>query len=292
MNQFVARQRVWVDGKETNLVPAEDRGLAFGDGLFETMGFHGDRVPLLERHLQRLHDGARRLRIALDPEQTRDEILRFLAGAGSDDGVIKLIVTRGDGGRGYRAEQGIAARRILLQRPRGAHPDAWWSEGVTIRHCETRLGSNRALAGMKHLNRLEQVMARMEWNAPSIHEGLMLDTDERVICATAGNVFARIGGRWLTPPVDRCGVAGVMREWLLAHVDGAAEAVLDRRAIETAEAVLICNSVRGLQPVRRIGQREWPDHGAVGELARLVLAREPAFGFSFAPWLGDNRPET
>ena len=113
-----------------------------------------------------------------------------------------------------------------------------------------------------------------------------------MICATAGNVFARIGGRWLTPPVDRCGVAGVMREWLLAHVDGAAEAVLDRRAIETAEAVLICNSVRGLQPVRRIGQREWPDHGAVGELARLVLAREPAFGFSFAPWLGDNRPET
>lgn len=278
MNQFVARQRVWVDGKETNLVPPQDRGLAFGDGLFETMGFHGDRVPLLERHLQRLHDGARRLRIALDPEQTRDEILRFLAGAGSDDGVIKLIVTRGDGGRGYRAEQGIAARRILLQRPRGAHPDAWWSEGVTIRHCETRLGSNRALAGMKHLNRLEQVMARMEWDDPQIAEGLMSDQKGRIVEGISTNLFLVSGGRLLTPAIEHCGVAGVMRAHILQVVAPqlalhSEEIQCERALLSAAQEVFLCNAVIGVWPVRQLGTARWP----LGPVTRKVQAHVAQF---------------
>ena len=280
--------RILRGGRGVDRVAADDRGLAYGDGLFETLLVHEGRAVWWDAHWRRLRWGAERLRIALPDE-------RVVAAEASDliegmtHGVLKCVLTRGSGGRGYAPPAEAEPMLVLsLHAPPAATP----SQGLEVRWCDTRLALQPALAGIKHLNRLEQVMARMEWNAPSIHEGLMLDTDERVICATAGNVFARIGGRWLTPPVDRCGVAGVMREWLLAHVDGAAEAVLDRRAIETAEAVLICNSVRGLQPVRRIGQREWPDHGAVGELARLVLAREPAFGFSFAPWLGDNRPET
>ena len=280
--------RILRGGRGVDRVAADDRGLAYGDGLFETLLVHEGRAVWWDAHWRRLRWGAERLRIALPDE-------RVVAAEASDliegmtHGVLKCVLTRGSGGRGYAPPAEAEPMLVLsLHAPPAATP----SQGLEVRWCDTRLALQPALAGIKHLNRLEQVMARMEWNAPSIHEGLMLDTDERVICATAGNVFARIGGRWLTPPVDRCGVAGVMREWLLAHVTGAGEAVLDRRAIETAEAVLICNSVRGLQPVRRIGQREWPDHGAVGELARLVLAREPAFGFSFAPWLGDNRPET
>lgn len=280
--------RILRGGRGVDRVAADDRGLAYGDGLFETLLVHEGRAVWWDAHWRRLRWGAERLRIALPDE-------RVVAAEASDliegmtHGVLKCVLTRGAGGRGYAPPENAEPTLVISVHEA---PAATPSQGLEVRWCDTRLALQPALAGIKHLNRLEQVMARMEWNAPSIHEGLMLDTDERVICATAGNVFARIGGRWLTPPVDRCGVAGVMREWLLAHVDGAAEAVLDRRAIETAEAVLICNSVRGLQPVRRIGQREWPDHGAVGELARLVLAREPAFGFSFAPWLGDNRPET
>lgn len=280
--------RILRGGRGVDRVAADDRGLAYGDGLFETLLVHEGRAVWWDAHWRRLRWGAERLRIALPDE-------RVVAAEASDliegmtHGVLKCVLTRGAGGRGYAPPENAEPTLVISVHEA---PAAGPANGLDVRWCDTRLALQPALAGIKHLNRLEQVMARMEWNAPSIHEGLMLDTDERVICATAGNVFARIGGRWLTPPVDRCGVAGVMREWLLAHVTGAGEAVLDRRAIETAEAVLICNSVRGLQPVRRIGQREWPDHGAVGELARLVLAREPAFGFSFAPWLGDNRPET
>ena len=320
--------RILRGGRGVDRVAADDRGLAYGDGLFETLLVHEGRAVWWDAHWRRLRWGAERLRIALPDE-------RVVAAEASDliegmtHGVLKCVLTRGSGGRGYAPPAEAEPMLVLsLHAPPAATP----SQGLEVRWCDTRLALQPALAGIKHLNRLEQVLARAEWNE-DYDEGLMLDmqgrvvaataanvfvrrdgqwltppvaecgiagvarrwmldTDERVICATAGNVFARIGGRWLTPPVDRCGVAGVMREWLLAHVDGAAEAVLDRRAIETAEAVLICNSVRGLQPVRRIGQREWPDHGAVGELARLVLAREPAFGFSFAPWVGDNRPET
>lgn len=280
--------RILRGGRGVDRVAADDRGLAYGDGLFETLLVHEGRAVWWDAHWRRLRWGAERLRIALPDEHVAAAEASDLI-EGMTHGVLKCVLTRGSGGRGYAPPAEAEPMLVLsLHAPPAATP----SQGLEVRWCDTRLALQPALAGIKHLNRLEQVMARMEWNAPSIHEGLMLDTDERVICATAGNVFARIGGRWLTPPVDRCGVAGVMREWLLAHVTGAGEAVLDRRAIETAEAVLICNSVRGLQPVRRIGQREWPDHGAVGELARLVLAREPAFGFSFAPWLGDNRPET
>lgn len=280
--------RILRGGRGVDRVAADDRGLAYGDGLFETLLVHQGRAVWWDAHWRRLRWGAERLRIALPDEHVVAAEASDLI-EGMTHGVLKCVLTRGSGGRGYAPPAKAEPMLVLsLHAPPAATP----SQGLEVRWCDTRLALQPALAGIKHLNRLEQVMARMEWNDPAIHEGLMLDTDERVICATAGNVFARIGGRWLTPPVDRCGVAGVMREWLLAHVDGAGEAVLDRRAIETSDAVLICNSVRGLQPVRRIGQREWPDHGAVGELARLVLAREPAFGFSFAPWLGDNRPET
>lgn len=280
--------RILRGGRGVDRVAADDRGLAYGDGLFETLLVHEGRAVWWDAHWRRLRWGAERLRIALPDEHVAAAEASDLI-EGMTHGVLKCVLTRGAGGRGYAPPENAEPTLVISVHEA---PAAGPANGLDVRWCDTRLALQPALAGIKHLNRLEQVMARMEWNDPAIHEGLMLDADDRVICATAGNVFARIGGRWLTPPVDRCGVAGVMREWLLAHVDGAAEAVLDRRAIETAEAVLICNSVRGLQPVRRIGQREWPDHGAVGELARLVLAREPAFGFSFAPWLGDNRPET
>lgn len=280
--------RILRGGRGVDRVAADDRGLAYGDGLFETLLVHEGRAVWWDAHWRRLRWGAERLRIALPDEHVAAAEASDLI-EGMTHGVLKCVLTRGAGGRGYAPPENAEPTLVISVHEA---PAAGPANGLDVRWCDTRLALQPALAGIKHLNRLEQVMARMEWNDPAIHEGLMLDADDRVICATAGNVFARIGGRWLTPPVDRCGVAGVMREWLLAHVAGAGEAVLDRRAIETAEAVLICNSVRGLQPVRRIGQREWPDHGAVGELARLVLAREPAFGFSFAPWLGDNRPET
>lgn len=278
MNQLVPLPRVWVNATETNLVPAEDRGLAFGDGLFETMRLHGARVPLLERHLQRLQHGALRLRIALDIDELRAEISRFLSSSGTDEGILKLIVTRGDGGRGYRVEAGSEARRILMQRPLAPHPAQWWSEGVSIRHCDTRLGSNPALAGMKHLNRLEQVLARLEWDDAQIAEGLMCDQKGRIVEGVSTNLFLVSGGRLLTPVIDHCGVAGVMRGFILDVV--APELALhteqvhcERALLGAAQEVFLCNAVIGVWPVRQLGAKRWP----LGPVTRRVQAHVAQF---------------
>ena len=278
MNQLVPRPRVWVNATETNLVPAEDRGLAFGDGLFETMRLHGARVPLLERHLQRLQHGALRLRIALEIDELRAEISRFLSSSGTDEGILKLIVTRGDGGRGYRVDAGNEARRILMQRPLAQHPAQWWSEGVSIRHCDTRLGSNPSLAGMKHLNRLEQVLARLEWDDAQIAEGLMCDQKGRIVEGVSTNLFLVSGGRLLTPVIDNCGVAGVMRGFILDVV--APELALhteqvhcERALLGAAQEVFLCNAVIGVWPVRQLGAKRWP----LGPVTRRVQAHVAQF---------------
>jgi len=278
MNQLVPLPRVWVNATETNLVPAEDRGLAFGDGLFETMRLHGARVPLLERHLQRLQHGALRLRIALDIDELRAEISRFLSSSGTDEGILKLIVTRGDGGRGYRVDAVNESRRILMQRPLARHPAQWWSEGVSIRHCDTRLGSNPALAGMKHLNRLEQVLARLEWDDAQIAEGLMCDQKGRIVEGVSTNLFLVSGGRLLTPVIDNCGVAGVMRGFILDVV--APELALhteqvhcERALLGAAQEVFLCNAVIGVWPVRQLGTKRWP----LGPVTRRVQAHVAQF---------------
>lgn len=273
MDQLVPRHRVWVNGEETGSVPVEDRGLAYGDGIFETMRLHAQRVPLLERHLARLAMGAERLRIPLDVASVRAEVTRFAASAGASDAILKLIVTRGDGGAGYRVSEPALPRRILMLRPLGSHPGHWWTTGVSIRYCDTRLGANAALAGIKHLNRLEQVLARLEWSDPQIAEGLMSDQKGRIIEGISTNLFLVSGGRLLTPEIGNCGVTGVMRGYILdvaAQELGfqSAEVHCERALVAAAQELFLCNAVIGVWPVRQLGNREWP----VGPVTRKVQA--------------------
>lgn len=262
---------VRVDGAACDSVPAHDRGLAYGDGVFETMRCVGGRIPLLEPHLERLGNGAGRLGIALAVGELREEIEGFASGSGAADSVIKVTVTRGDGAGGYRCDPAVPARRILIARPLAAHPAAWWSEGITVRHCEMRLGSNPALAGIKHLNRLEQVLARREWDDPQITEGLMADQRGRIVEGIASNLFLVSGGRLLTPFIETCGVAGVMRAHLLQAVApelgiATAEVNCERALLAAAQEVFVCNAVIGVWPVRRLGRQRWP----LGPVTRRV----------------------
>ncbi len=259
----MSAERVRVDGAERDSVPALDRGLAYGDGVFETMRCVGGRIPLLERHLERLGNGAGRLGIALAGGDLREEIEGFATGGGSADCVIKVIVTRGDGAGGYRSDPATPARRILVARAPAEHPAAWWNEGVTVRHCEMRLGTNPALAGIKHLNRLEQVLARREWDDPQIAEGLMADQRGRIVEGIASNLFLVSGGRLLTPFIEHCGVAGVMRAHLLQTVApelgiATAEVHCERALLAAAQEVFVCNAVSGVWPVRRLDRQRWP----------------------------------
>jgi 4-amino-4-deoxychorismate lyase len=256
-----------------NGVPAErigitDRGLHYGDGLFETMRVHDGRIPLWTHHWQRLSRDCRRLGIEdIDAAALHDEVRRVSTGI--ERGVVKIIVTRGSGGRGYRPPPvQDQTTRMVVPYDWPDYPAAHWHEGVTVRLCRTRLGRNPALAGMKHLNRLEQVLARREWDDPAVAEGLMQDDRDRVICGTMTNLFIVKGGRLLTPPVRECGVAGVMRG-LLLETAGGAECTVSLEDLKAADEVLLCNAVIGLWPVRRIEERVYP----VGAVSRSLMAR-------------------
>lgn len=259
--------RSWVNGVADGRVDPADRGLQYGDGLFETIAVAGGALRQWPRHWARLRLGCERLSLPLpDPALLGAELAAAAAVPGA--GVVKLTLTRGAGGRGYRAPEAPAATRVIAAYPAPAYPPGWASEGVVVRYCETRLALQPALAGLKHLNRLEQVLARSEWQAPEPAEGLMLDTQGRVVCGTMSNLFIVSGARWRTPRVDRCGVAGTMRAALIeaAAREGTtvAEADLTPADVAGADELLLTNAVFGVWPVARLDGRRY----RVGEAAR------------------------
>lgn len=261
----------WVNGIAQDHVAVSDRGLQYGDGLFETLPVRHGQIPLLALHLDRLYTGCERLAMnAPSRAQLQAELLNAVRG--DQHAVFKLLVMRGAGGRGYRPPTNTQTTRILTRHPWPDHPPAWSEYGIQLRVCSTRLGHNSRLAGLKHLNRLEQVLARAEWSERDPwQEGLMLDEEDAVIEGTMTNVFVRLaGGRRVTPELSRCGVAGVMRRHLLERSTQDGEPVQEVRLsfgeLQAAREVFVCNSLIGLWPVRRLDAQEY----AVGEWTRRM----------------------
>lgn len=260
----------WVDGQPAESLAVTDRGLAYGDGLFETIAVTAGVPSLLDRHLARLTQGSARLGIPVDPASIRAELLAFSQALG--DGVAKLILTRGDGLRGYAPPQPTQPRRILQGSAKPKYPAVNAEDGIRLFPCATRLAEQPALAGLKHLNRLEQVLARSEWQDAEHAEGLMRDTGGRVIEGVYSNLFLVKNGRLSTADLSRCGVAGVMRAELLACVAalGLTCEVRDIGFDEllAADEVFLCNSLYGIWPVRALQAHDWP----VGPLTRKLQA--------------------
>jgi 4-amino-4-deoxychorismate lyase len=268
--------RVFVGGQRVDAMPADDRGLAYGDGLFETMRVHAGQVPWWDAHWARLQRGTRRLRMASPDEgQVRSEAAALFADRAA--GVLKLIVTRGSGGRGY-APTNTQPNWMLSRHPLPAPPSRG---GLSLRWCATRLTIQPALAGIKHCNRLEQVLARAEWDDPATSghdadEGLMRSSEGDVVCAISANLFVLRDSRWLTPKVDRCGVEGICRGQLLPLLD-AHEVRLSVADVESGDAVFLCNAVRGILGVARLGTRTWSSHPSVAEARRVLAPTHPGF---------------
>ena len=242
-----------INGEPTDQIPALDRGTQYGDGLFETIAVIDGQPCLWERHIQRLYAGCKRLSIvAPEPAELLAEAQVLING--QQRCVLKIAVTRGVGGRGYRPPEKTQPSRIISCSPWPDYPKEYWEKGVAIRLCSTCLGINPALAQLKHLNRLEQVLARSEWNDPAIFEGLMLDSDGRVVEGTISNLFLMKNGTLITPDLKRCGVAGIMRELIIElavalNIPLKIEDVgLDD--VRHAEAMFISNSLIGILPVR------------------------------------------
>lgn len=250
-----------VDGLYSDQLAVDDRGLSYGDGLFETIAVEAGSPQFLALHIRRLQNSCARLAINLDFSILDQEINSFLAdnkNLCADRAVLKIMITRQAGERGYRASSTAGSHRILQLTPvvRGLQPEL--QKGIKLRVCDTRLSINPLLAGMKHLCRLENVLARAEWNDEDIFEGLLLDTEGYVTEGVMSNVFMIKDGLLITPHLDRCGVAGVVREVVLKRLAPRLQlpVSLDRLLLEQlndADEVFICNSVLGIVPVIAVG---------------------------------------
>jgi 4-amino-4-deoxychorismate lyase len=259
-----------VNGQSTGIDPA-DRGLAYGDGLFETMAASEGRIRWLDLHLDRLEEGCRRLEI---PAPSRSLVTREIEACCPRNGrvVVKLIVTRGPGARGYSPPESPTPTRVLAIAPWPDYPESYYRDGITIRTCRLRLGENPALAGIKHLCRLEQVLAQLELRGQAVQQGLMLDASGSVAQGTSGNIFIVAGGELVTPSLARCGIKGVMRRVVLE-----ASRALDLRAEEGevvpadllgADEVFMTNALFGIWPVTELDGRRFP----VGPTTERLMA--------------------
>ncbi|HUG04837.1 MAG TPA: aminodeoxychorismate lyase [Steroidobacteraceae bacterium] len=245
-----------VNGRADGCIDPADRGLLYGDGLFETIAMRDGRARFLDWHLERLAEGGRRLALPL-PEAAllKHEIERAWP---QGRGVVKLILTRGVGERGYRPSPEPQVTRIVSGYAWPPDVEAR-NKGIRLGICRTRLGRNAALAGIKHLNRLEQVLARAECDDARMDEGLMLDDREHAISGTMSNAFFRLERGWITPLMTESGVSGVMRRAFRVWATGQGIAVEARDVpvaeLSAASAMLVTNAVIGARPIRMFAGR-------------------------------------
>ena len=261
----------WVDGIPGAAVPVDDRGLQYGDGLFETMLIRQGRVRFLEAHLSRLAQGCLRLGIPL----TVDAALRAEIQAAvsvRDSAILKLLVTRGSGARGYAPRAPMVPRRVMTVF--AATPTTALREGVRLRVAQTTVAAIAALAGIKHLNRLENVLAAGEAQHADCFDALLLDSAGLVVGGTMCNVFLVSGGEIVTPPVDRAGVAGVLRGVVLREC-----AALGLRAevrpvaaaeLASADEIFVTNARIGVVHARSVGEHVLPMNAIAMRLAAHI----------------------
>lgn len=266
---------IQVNGIATDCLPISDRGLLYGDGVWETIGVQQGKPQWLDWHLQRLQTGLQALGITpLDWGNFQQEIMATCSG--QERAILKLIVTRGSGQRGYNPQGTSGPTRILQVSDWPKHPPDHAEKGICLTLCETRLARQPRLAGFKHLNRLEQVLARAEFGS-DYQEGLVRDTDGNVIEGTMSNLFAVLAdGSVCTPDLIQCGIAGVMRRFIIQTLEKSGIQChihpLALREVEQAQALFMTNSLIGVWPVREFSGKHYNIPPLIRDLQAAIQA--------------------
>jgi len=265
---------ILVDGEWQDHLPADDRGLAYGDGVFRTLRVVSGEPLAWDVHLQRLAHDCERLFLPVPSRVVLADDVGLLF-PNNDDGVLKIMVTRGSGARGYMPS-GANSRRIL-----SAHP---LPESIPVDHTlaldrsPVVLAQQPRLAGVKHLNRLEQVLARDECRHDGVEDAFMCDAQGRIICTTMRNLlFIDNKGEWLTPALTRAGIIGATRQQVTSALSAAGQSVheidIDLARVDKYGGAIACNSVGGVLPVSRIGSRAFTDSEKACEYVRNLMSK-------------------
>ena len=238
-----------------------DRGLSYGHGLFETINYINSKFPLKHRHLSRMCTDAAKLGIKANEKKLDGYLSKFhdiLVYHKFTGGVVKIILSAGPGGRGYQNPENINPNIIFRYSPSVAEGNLQRDLGVNLWRCEHQLAINKPLAGIKHLNRLDQVLARNEAHPNECDDGLMFDTNGCLVETTSANVFIKTQSHgWTTPDLSHCGVSGVMRSILIDEIFPELQLAvrinhITEIELSAASEIFICNSVKGIVPVTGI----------------------------------------
>jgi len=268
--------RMLVNGQPAAVLSVTDRGLMYGDGVFRTLHVRAGQPMWWSEHIAKLAADAGRLGIPAPPAEDWERDVATLLASTPAECVLKLVLTRGPAMRGYRPTGQPKPTRLLTATAWPAHIETVAARGAHLHLCRLRLSEQPRLAGIKHLNRLENVLAAMEWSDPGIDEGLMLDLSERVIGGVSSNVFIYLKDTLLTPRLDRCGVSGVARARLMRLASrlklAVREADIHLDQLLEADEVMLTNSLIKIWRVARLGGRTWETPRVSGDLRTLLDA--------------------
>lgn len=250
-----------------------DRGFTYGDGVFRTLKIRQGLPGSWTLHYEKLEHDCGILGISCpSPELLLADISRLFTP--EEEASAKIIVTRGTGPRGYAMPAATKTTRIVIREAYPDYPRRNFDQGVNLHLCELRLSHQPRLAGIKHLNRLENVLARSEWSDTTLVDGVLLDQDDLVIECTMSNIFARIGNSLVTPLLDKCGVAGVTRQRILDNAKNLGYvpevSALPLEQLMQADEVIICNSLFGAWQVRNFNKQEWPRQDLAARLQTML----------------------
>lgn len=267
-----------INGSFDHAISPFDRGFAYGDGVFRTLVMRDGMPENWPLHYQKLVADCGAIGIVCpSAELLMSDLQQLFLPEGLTENhlaIAKIIITRGEGERGYAPPAVTMPLRVVIKTAMPQYPEENFVNGVNLYVCETRLAHQPKLAGIKHLNRLENVLARMEWNDPTIADGVMLDADNNVIECTSANIFARFGDVLLTPDLRQCGVAGVTRQRIMniAHLLSLKIAVetFNVEKLLSADEAMICNSLYGAWQIREIQHKAW-QAGALAANTRAAL---------------------
>ncbi|MFC4159389.1 aminodeoxychorismate lyase [Chitinimonas lacunae] len=263
---------VVVNGELAGSLSAQDRGFTFGDSVFRTLRCEAGRLWFWSRHYAKLAADCARLGLNCPAEAT---LLADLALLVPTNAAIRITISRGVAARGYACDPTAPVTRVLGLAPLPSYPAHWFSTGAPLRHCDWRWSRQPGLAGLKHGNRLDQVMARREWHDPTLFDGLMRNIDGELVSGVMSNLWLRCGDRLLTPPLVGEGVAGVTRAWVFdwATQQGyaAVEKPLRPEALAQADEVILCNSLAGIVPVAGDGVFIWHNFSLAHRLRQAWL---------------------
>ncbi|WP_036303194.1 aminodeoxychorismate lyase [Methylotenera sp. L2L1] len=267
-----------VNGSFDQAISAVDRGFTYGDGVFRTMRIKDGQPISWPFHYQKLVADCAVIGIVCPSAELLmcdiQQLFPIDEFQNGEISVAKIIITRGEGERGYAPPAVTIPTRVLIKSAMPTYADANYAQGVRLHLCETRLALQPKLAGIKHLNRLENILARMEWRDESVFDGLMLDTHNNVIECTMSNLFARVGDHLYTPDLTQCGVAGITRQRILGLGSllglTCSIATLSLQDLLSADELFICNSLYGAFQVTAIDNQTW-EQQALASTIRNIL---------------------